>query len=235
VGSCCSSRGRCRSARACAARSARSASRTRWAAAVRRASTMRRARYPGLRHARGGQPLRHRAIVTPGYALDNTGVDLERRDAARLLERRLDFGVGIPRHAARGGSARACGSRRPRSSTAAIERGRPVDADAYRADFEIERARQEIWHHMACCARTDPARPCGRAAPDLLVSVQRPQGVRRRPARASRVRSSPSGSPPTPSSCASSTARRAAGRGRWWARPARRSAIRPTRSGRRRR
>src|SRR5690606_29881137 len=37
----------------------------------------------------------------------------------------------------------------PEEFSRGIRRSRPVDAHLYRADFEIERARQEIWHHLA--------------------------------------------------------------------------------------
>jgi hypothetical protein len=183
-----------------------------------------------------GNLSRHRAVVTPGYALDNTGrLDLERRDAARLLERRRRLRRRLPLMRARGGICTCLRISTPEEFDRSIERGSPVDADAYRADFEIERAKQEIWHHMVFRARARQARPCGRAAPALLVSVQRPQGVRPRPQERRGSAVHLRARHPRRLELRFEHARVSCASGRWSARSARSSATRPTSSGLRRR
>ena len=96
-----------------------------------------------------GNFSRHRAVVTPGYALDNTGASTW--NAGTLLgysSDKVDFGVGYHLMRARGGICTCLRISTPDEFNRSIQRGSPVDADAYRADFEIERAKQEIWHHM---------------------------------------------------------------------------------------
>ncbi len=93
---------------------------------------------------------RHRAIVTPTYALDNTGAGTW--NAGTLMgysSDAFDLGVGYRLMRSKGGICACLRISTPEEFESSIQRGRPVDADLYRADFEIERARQEIWHHLA--------------------------------------------------------------------------------------
>lgn len=97
-----------------------------------------------------GNLSRHRAIVTPTHALDNTGSSTW--NAGTQLgysSDAFDFGAGYRVMRSRGGICTCLRISTPEEFGRAIELGRPLDADDYRADFEIERARQEIWHHLA--------------------------------------------------------------------------------------
>lgn len=97
-----------------------------------------------------GNVNRHRAIVTPTYALDNTGSLTW--NAGTLLgysSDAFDLGVGYRLMRSKGGICACLRISTPDEFQQSIARGRPVDADSYRADFAIERARQEIWHHLA--------------------------------------------------------------------------------------
>jgi len=96
-----------------------------------------------------GNLSRHRAVVTPRYALDNTGASTW--NAGTQLgysSDAVDFGVGYRIMRARGGICTCLRISTPEEFNRSIERGSPVDVDAYRADFAIERAKQEIWHHI---------------------------------------------------------------------------------------
>ena len=96
-----------------------------------------------------GNFSRHRAVVTPTYALDNTGASTW--NAGTLLgysSETVDFGVGYHIMRARGGICTCLRISTPDEFNRSIERGSPVDADAYHADFKIERAKQEVWHHL---------------------------------------------------------------------------------------
>lgn len=96
-----------------------------------------------------GNLSRHRAVVTPSYALDNTGASTwNARTLLGYSSDAVDFGVGYHIMRARGGICTCLRISTPEEFGRSIERGSPVDADSYRADFEIERAKQEIWHHL---------------------------------------------------------------------------------------
>ncbi len=93
---------------------------------------------------------RHRATVTPTYALDNTGASTW--NVGTLLgysSDAIDFGVGYRLMRASGGICTCLRISTAEEFERSLARGRPVDADLYRADFAIERAKQEIWHHLA--------------------------------------------------------------------------------------
>jgi iron complex outermembrane receptor protein len=97
-----------------------------------------------------GNYARHRALVAPEYALDNTG-SLSWNVGTRLGYQSDDFDVELGYRLMRAGLG-ICSCLRVSSVEdfeLAIGRGRPIDADAYRADFQIERAYQSIWHHTA--------------------------------------------------------------------------------------
>lgn len=97
-----------------------------------------------------GNAFRHRAVVTPTYPLDNTGS--ETWNAGTLVgysSDAFDLGLGYRVMRARGGICACLRISTPAEFESAVTRGRPVDADLYRADFAIERPRQEIWHHLA--------------------------------------------------------------------------------------
>lgn len=96
-----------------------------------------------------GNMARHRATLTPDYALDNTGSSTW--NAATQLgytSHAFDLGVGYRVMRARGGICTCLRISSPEDFESSLERSRPVDADSYRADFAIERPRQEIWHHL---------------------------------------------------------------------------------------
>lgn len=97
-----------------------------------------------------GNASRHRGVVTPLYPLDNTGA--ETWNAGTTIgysSEALDLGVGYRVMRARGGICTCLRINSPEEFTAGFHRSRPIGADAYRADFPIERPRQEIWHHLA--------------------------------------------------------------------------------------
>lgn len=97
-----------------------------------------------------GNLSRHRAVVTPTYALDNTASSTWNAGAQfGYSSDAVDFGVGYRVMRARGGICSCLRISTPEEFSKSIARSRPVDAEAYRADFEIERAKQEIWHHLA--------------------------------------------------------------------------------------
>lgn len=96
-----------------------------------------------------GNFSRHRAVVTPTYALDNTGSSTW--NAGTQLgysSDEADFGVGYRIMRAQGGICTCLKISTPEEFNRGIERGSPVDVGAYRADFAIERANQQIWHHI---------------------------------------------------------------------------------------
>jgi iron complex outermembrane receptor protein len=97
-----------------------------------------------------GNATRHRATMTPTYALDNTGASTW--NAGTQLgwsSDAVDLGVGYRVMRARGGICTCLRISTPEEFERSLARSRPVDAHLYRADFEIERAKQEIWHHLA--------------------------------------------------------------------------------------
>jgi iron complex outermembrane receptor protein len=92
--------------------------------------------------------------VTPDHPLDNTSA-WTWNAGTRLgwLRERFDVEVGYRVMRSRLGICTCLQISTPEEFQRAIARGRPVGADAYRADFEIGRPKQEIWHHLAL-ART---------------------------------------------------------------------------------
>lgn len=97
-----------------------------------------------------GNLSRHRAIVTPTYPLDNTGSSTWNTGTQLgYSSDAVDFGVGYRVMRARGGICTCLRISTPEEFDASIVRGRPVNAQDYRADFEVERPQQEIWHHLA--------------------------------------------------------------------------------------
>jgi iron complex outermembrane receptor protein len=101
-----------------------------------------------------GNLARHRASVTPDYALDNTGASTWNAGTRMgYLRDRFDVEVGYRVMRSQLGICSCLTISTPEEFQRGIERERPVGADAYRADFQIERPRQQIWHHLAL-ART---------------------------------------------------------------------------------
>lgn len=97
-----------------------------------------------------GNLAKHRAIVTPAYPLDNTGSSTWNTGAQLgYSSDAVDFGVGYRIMRARGGICTCLRISNPEEFDAAIVRGRPIDSDAYRTDFAVERPKQEITHHLA--------------------------------------------------------------------------------------
>lgn len=112
------------------------------------------ARAKGLAWRVEGNLARHRASVTPDYPLDNGGAHTWNAGTrVGYLRDRIDVEVGYRVMRARLGICSCLRISTPEEFQRGIDRQRPVGADAYRADFEIERAKQEIWHHLAL-ART---------------------------------------------------------------------------------
>ena len=97
-----------------------------------------------------GNLARHRAAVAPDYALDNTAAGTWNAGTALgYASDDLDLGVGYRVMRARGGICTCLRTSTPEEFERAVERARPAGADLYRADFAIDRAKQEIWHHLA--------------------------------------------------------------------------------------
>ncbi|PCC72253.1 iron complex outermembrane recepter protein [Nannocystis exedens] len=97
-----------------------------------------------------GNASRHRAVVTPTYPLDNTGAATWNAGTQLgYASDAVDFGVGYRVMRAVGGICTCLRISSPEDFDKSIARSRPIGAELYRADFEIERAKQEIWHHLA--------------------------------------------------------------------------------------
>jgi iron complex outermembrane receptor protein len=101
-----------------------------------------------------GNLARHRASVTPDYALDNTGASTWNAGTRMgYLRDRFDVELGYRVQRSQLGICSCLTISTPEEFQRGIDRQRPVGADAYRADFQIERPKQQIWHHLAL-ART---------------------------------------------------------------------------------
>ncbi|MCA9659172.1 MAG: TonB-dependent receptor [Myxococcales bacterium] len=104
----------------------------------------------GLAFRVEGNASRHRAVVTPDYALDNTGTATWNAGAqVGYVSDAVDFGVAYRVMRARGGICTCLRIDTAEDFERGIERGRPIGANLYRADFQLERPRQEFWHHLA--------------------------------------------------------------------------------------
>ena len=97
-----------------------------------------------------GNLARHRAALSPDYPLDNTG-GWTWNAGARLgyTSEGVDVEVGYHLMRSRLGICSCLQISSPEAFAQGVELGRPVNADLYRADFELERPRQELWHHLA--------------------------------------------------------------------------------------
>lgn len=96
-----------------------------------------------------GNLSRHRAVVSPRYPLDNTGsATWNAGTQLGYSSEDADFGVGYRVMRAQGGICTCLRISTPEEFERGIARGSPVDVAAYRADFALERPRQEIWHHI---------------------------------------------------------------------------------------
>ncbi|EDM75288.1 hypothetical protein PPSIR1_25961, partial [Plesiocystis pacifica SIR-1] len=93
---------------------------------------------------------RHQAARTPDYPLDNTGA-LTWNAGARVgyLRPKVDVELGYRVMRNRLGICSCLRVASPEEFEIVINQQRPVDVDAYQADFEIERPYQELWHHLA--------------------------------------------------------------------------------------
>lgn len=97
-----------------------------------------------------GNVSRHRAALTPDYALDNTGAyTWNAGTKLGWASERVDVEVGYRVMRQRLGICTCLQISTPEEFQRGIARARPVNADLYRADFAIERAKQEITHHLA--------------------------------------------------------------------------------------
>lgn len=101
-----------------------------------------------------GNLARHRAALTPDYPLDNTGA-WTWNAGTRLgwASERIDVELGYRVMRARLGICSCLRISTPEEFARGLAREQPVGVAAYRADFELERPRQEVWHHLAL-ART---------------------------------------------------------------------------------
>lgn len=97
-----------------------------------------------------GNASRHRAVVTPTYPLDNTGASTWNAGTQLgYASDAVDFGIGYRVMRAVGGICTCLRISSPEDFSKSLARSRPIGAELYRKDFEIERAKQEIWHHLA--------------------------------------------------------------------------------------
>jgi iron complex outermembrane receptor protein len=97
-----------------------------------------------------GNLSRHRAALAPDYPLDNTGGWTWNTGArVGMLREAFDVELGYHLMRSRLGICTCLRIASPEEFESSIQRGRPINADLYTADFEIERPRQEIWHHLA--------------------------------------------------------------------------------------
>lgn len=108
------------------------------------------AQLPGLAWQVEGSLRRLAASRTPDYPLDNTGTSEWNLGATAGYRRRgAEYKLAYLRYQARLG---VCSCLRIESSEeffAQLAQRRPIGADAYRADFEIERPSQEVAHDLA--------------------------------------------------------------------------------------
>ncbi|MCA9696046.1 MAG: TonB-dependent receptor plug domain-containing protein, partial [Myxococcales bacterium] len=104
----------------------------------------------GLAFRVEGNLARHRAALTPDYALDNTG-SLTWNVGARLGRsgEHVDVELGYHLMRQRLGICTCLRVASAEDFSRTIADGEPVGVELYRADFAIERPKQEIWHHLA--------------------------------------------------------------------------------------
>jgi iron complex outermembrane receptor protein len=90
------------------------------------------------------------ALRTPGYWLDNTGVD-EANVAAGIGWRgdTWTWSVDVSRFATRIGVFTGQVATSATAFQEAIARGRPLDADLYGFSYDVDRPKQEVWHLSA--------------------------------------------------------------------------------------
>ncbi|WP_181234242.1 TonB-dependent receptor [Enhygromyxa salina] len=97
-----------------------------------------------------GNLARHRAAMTPTYALDNTGASTWNAGTRLGYASELaDVEVGYHLMRSRLGICTCLRVSSPDEFQLSIDRRGPVNLDLYTADFTLDRPRQEIWHHVA--------------------------------------------------------------------------------------
>ncbi|TPV94379.1 MAG: TonB-dependent receptor [Myxococcales bacterium FL481] len=115
---------------------------------------------PGFAYRVEGNYTQHRAAVAPDYPLDNTG-SLGWNVGGKLgyLSARVDVEAGYRLLRSTPGICTCLRVESRDEFLAAALDNRPASVDLYRADFAIERPKQEIWHHLATAhTRVDLAR-----------------------------------------------------------------------------
>ncbi len=107
-------------------------------------------RAKGLAWRVEGNVGRHRATLTPTYALDNTGFSTW-NVGARLgyLSERVDLEVGYRLLRTQAGICTCLRISTPDEFALSLDLNRPVNADLYSAESTIERPYQAVWHHLA--------------------------------------------------------------------------------------
>jgi len=112
------------------------------------------ARLPGFAWRAEGNFAQHRAALAPDYPLDNTGAQTWNAGARTgYLTDAVDVEAGYRLMRARAGICSCLRLSTTDEFADAIARARPPGADLFSPEFQIERPRQEIWHHLAL-ART---------------------------------------------------------------------------------
>jgi iron complex outermembrane receptor protein len=107
-------------------------------------------RWRGLALRLEGNVSRNRAAQTPDYPLDNTGSWIWNAGMrGGYASERMDVEVGYRLLRSRLGICTCVRLSTPEEFQQGVELGKPVGSEFYRADFEIERPYQELWHHLA--------------------------------------------------------------------------------------
>ena len=112
------------------------------------------ARLKGFAWRAEGNATRNRAAMTPEYPLDNTGT-LTWNAGGRLgyLSGPVDVETGYHLMRMVSGICTCLRVASPEEFEQTVLLDKPINSDLYSAELEIERPRQEIWHHLAM-ART---------------------------------------------------------------------------------